>query len=185
MVRLQIMPYLDTSGVLMGLAIAAVVIALFAYRWFTRGESVKMRAEIRQELDSLRGTIEALPAQLESARLSQTANVEEGPLAPESLRQWLGELDAALSDVTLIRSQLAAADTDFQHLSDMELEFKLMELLALSMRASSIAEKYRTPTSADDGDRDLHDGDRDLHMDEPGLLSKAATAIIQATAITR
>jgi hypothetical protein len=132
------------APVVIAVVIVGAVLAYLAYlahrRWKDR--RVDLRSELLKELESLRAVIEALPAQLDSAKRSRTAAAEAGLLNSEAMQQWLGELDIDLLEVKLLESQLPATDTEYTGLSDMELDVRLLEIFGLSLRADSLADKY-------------------------------------------
>ena len=149
----------NTSAIIAA-AVAGALIAYAAYRGSTKRKAQKwsaldLRAELRAEQESLRTAIEALPAQIDRARQSRAATAQAtANTGPEGLKQWLHELDLDLSEAELLRSQLSGAESDHQALSEMDAEIKLVEVLALSLRASTLADKYRTSsgTVADDAE---------------------------------
>jgi hypothetical protein len=103
-----------------------------------------LRTEVCKEREALCSVVEALPEQLESAKRSRIAAVRtRGPSSLEATRQWLGELELDLAEAKLLESQLPAADTDSADHSGMELDLQLAEILALSIRANRLADKYR------------------------------------------
>jgi hypothetical protein len=121
------------------LVVAGVAIVYFAIRLFAkrvRRDQRHLRAEVREERDALLCMIEGLPQQLESAKRSRMA------VAPQ---QWLDEMEADLAEAKLMGSQLPAADTEDADRSGMDLDIKLAEILALSIRAIRIADKYGLP----------------------------------------
>jgi len=93
-----------------------------------------LRSEVFEERESLRAVIETLPAQLELAKQSPEGGAE-------SIRQRLSELEVDLLEAKLLGVELP--DIDYADLSAGELELRLIEILALSMRANALAEKYR------------------------------------------
>ncbi len=124
------MPIFSDSLAVVALA-AAVLIAYAVYRRalnrrFTERNMHDLSAELRAEQESLRAIIEALPAQIELAKRYRRAPA----------------LDHDTSEVELLRSQLSAIDSGDMSLSDVDMEIKLVEVLALSLRASALAEKY-------------------------------------------
>jgi hypothetical protein len=116
--------------------------------------------EVCKEREALCSVIEALPEHLESAKRSRIAAVRtRGPSSLEATRQWLGELDVDLAEAKLLESQLPATDTDDTDYSGMDLDIQLTEILALSIRANRLADKYRralteAETSQDDSSRE-------------------------------
>ena len=120
----------------------------------------KLRTEVCKEREALGSVIEALPAQLEAAKRSRIAALRtRGPSRLEATRQWLGELELDLAEAKQLQSQLTATvDIDGTDHSEMELNIQLAEILALSIRAIRIADKYRravteAETSQDDSSR--------------------------------
>jgi hypothetical protein len=104
----------------------------------------KLRAEVCKEREALCSVVEALPEQLESAKRSRIAALRtRGPSSLEATRQWLGELELDLAEAKQLESQLTAVDTDSTDQSGMELDLQLAEILALSIRANRLVDKYR------------------------------------------
>jgi hypothetical protein len=140
--------------VVIAVAIASTLLAYAAYRRW-KGPGTDLRAELREELESLRAAIEALPAKLDLAKRSRTAAAEAtGHVKSAAMQKWLSELEIDLLEVKLLESQLPAADTDYADLSDLELDIRLVEILGLSFRADGLADKYRLPLPADDRERE-------------------------------
>lgn len=103
-----------------------------------------LHSEVGKEREALRSTVEALPEQLEEAKRSQIAAAKiRGPSGREAMQHWLSEFDVDLAEATLLGSQLPAADTEDMDHSPMELDIRLAEILALSIRANRLADKYR------------------------------------------
>jgi hypothetical protein len=154
------MSNLHNIPAVLAVAVAGSLVAYAAYRRSAKRTAQKrtagdLRSELRAERESLRAALEALPAQLGLAKRSRTAAAHAaGNTAPEGLQQWLRELDLDLSEVELLNSQVPAADADIQSLSDMDMEVRLVEVLALSLRASTLAEKYRASMSVQETDRE-------------------------------
>jgi hypothetical protein len=154
----------NTSAIIAA-AVTGALLAYAAYRGSTKRKAQKwsaldLRAELRAEQESLRAAIEALPAQIDLARRSRAATAHAtANTGPEGLQQWLHELDLDSSEAELLRSQLSEAESDHKALSDMDAEIKLVEVLALSLRASTLADKYRTSsgTVADDAEAPLQE----------------------------
>jgi hypothetical protein len=105
--------------------------------------------------------VEALPEQLEAVKRARVAAAKiRGSSGREALQHWLGEFEVDLAEATLLGSQLPAADTEDMDHSAMELDMKLAEILALSIRANRLADKYRraacepapNPDAADESD---------------------------------
>src|SRR5580692_712093 len=104
----------------------------------------KLRTELCKEREALCSVVEALPEQLESAKRSRIAALRtRGPSSLEATRQWLGELELDLAEAKQLESQMTAADTDSTDHSGMELDLQLAEILALSIRANRLVDKYR------------------------------------------
>jgi hypothetical protein len=156
------MSSLHNIPAVLAVAVAGALVAYGAYRRSAKRTAQKrtshdLRSEIRAEQESLRAALEALPAQIGLAKRSRTAAAHAAEnAAPEGLQQWLCELDLDLSEVELLKSQLSGADADTKSLSDMDMdmEIRLVEVLALSLRASALAEKYRTSISVQETDRE-------------------------------
>lgn len=116
---------------LAGAALPYLVWRLYANR--ARGDRRELSAEIGRECASLRGVVEALPELLESAR-----------------RLRVGcELEEDLAEARLLKSQLPEADADSADGAGMDLDIKLAEILALSIRANRLSDKYRGAASED------------------------------------
>ena len=119
-----------------------------------------LRTELCKEREALCSVVEALPEQLESAKRSRIAALRtRGPSSLEATRQWLGELELDLAEAKQLESQMTAADTDSTDHSGMELDLQLAEILALSIRANRLVDKYRraateAQTSQDDSRRE-------------------------------
>jgi hypothetical protein len=94
------------------------------------------------------------------------------------LQQWLDELDLDSSEVELLRSQLSAVDSGDMSLSDVDMEMKLVEVLALSLRATALAEKYRASIPERDSDlreTDLRERDLETFADDADALRREAS----------
>jgi hypothetical protein len=129
-------------------------------------------AELRAEQESLRATIEVLRAKIDLAKRSRAAFHAAGNTGPQALQNWLGELDHDLSEVDLLKSQLSAADSDDESLSDMDVDIKLVEVLALSLRASELADKYNDSIFLQEMDRE--EIDRETLTDDAEALIREA-----------
>lgn len=137
--------------------VVGVLITYTAYHRSIYRRTIKRRtqdlgAELRAEQASLRAVIEALPGQIDLARRSRTA-AAAAPGA-EGLQRWLAELDRDLSEVELLRSQIPTSDSGDRSLSDVDTEIQLVEVLALSLRASALAEKCRASIAVRAADRE-------------------------------
>jgi replicative superfamily II helicase len=130
---------LSVQTMTVSVAIAGAVIAYAAYRRFTKAGHYDLRGEVCAERESLRSVIEALPAQLERAGV--VADESTSPLRSDSMRQRLSELEVDLLEAKLLGSELP--DIDYTDLSAAELELRLVEILAMSVRANALADKYR------------------------------------------
>jgi hypothetical protein len=164
-------------------AVAGALVAYSAYRRSARRTAQKrnsrdLRSEIRAEQESLRAALETLPAQIGLAKRFRTAT------APEGLQQWLCELDLDLSEVELLKSQLPAVDADIQSLSDMDVDLRLVEVLALSLRANALAEKYRASISVQETDRESLTDDADALTREASQysLNNSRSSIVESAA---
>src|ERR1700675_1282476 len=120
-------------------AIGYVVYRICAHR--ARRDTGKLHAEVCTERESLRCVIEALPDQLESARLAVVRAA--GRSGPEATQHWLGGKKVDLGEEKLLGSQLPAEEIDDTDRSGMASDIKLAEILALSIRANRLAHKYR------------------------------------------
>lgn len=162
------MSILPTIPAVLAVAAIGALIAYTGYRRSTGRSKHDMRRDLLDELASLRAAVEALPALIDLAKRSRKAAAHaEGNTATEGLHQWLGQLDLDLREAELLRSQLSAADAD-KTLSDMEVEVKLVEVLAMSLRASTLADKYRASIS-------VHETDRDSLTEEADALIREAS----------
>ncbi len=154
------MSNLHNLSAVLAVGVAGSLIAYGAYRRAAKRMAQKrtagdLRSELRVEQESLWAALETLPAQIYLAKRSRTAAAHAaGNTAPGGLQQWLCELDLDLSEVELLKSQLSAVDADIQPLSGMDLEIRLVEVLALSLRASALAEKYPASISVPGADRE-------------------------------
>jgi hypothetical protein len=131
-------------------AMAYLVYRISAHRSAQRASRNRrdLHGEVGEELAALRCTVEALPEQLEAAKRSRLAAAKiRGQSGREAMQHWLSELEADLEEAKLLDSQLPAADTEDMDHSDMELDIKLAEILALSIRANRLADKYRRAPS--------------------------------------
>ena len=175
------MPIFSASPAVVAVAVAALI-AYAAYRRIINRRSIERRthdlgAELRAEQESLRAMIEALAAQIDLAKRSRTAPAH-APGNTERLQQWLDELDLDSSEVELLRSQLSAVDSGDMSLSDVDMEMKLVEVLALSLRATALAEKYRASIPERDTDlreRDLRETDLETFADDTDALRREAS----------
>jgi len=164
------MPIFSNSPAVVAVAAvaAAVLIAYAVYRRSIKRRSIERRthdlgAELRAEEGSLRAMLEALPAQIDLAKRSRTAPAHAQGNT-EGLQQWLGELELDSSEVELLRSQLSSLDSGDLSLSDVDAEIRLVEVLALSLRASALAEKYRA--SIPERKTDLRETDRETFTND-------------------
>jgi len=171
------------SDALAVLAVAAAgLIAYAVYRRSINRRSIERRmhdlgAELRAERESLRAMVEALPAQIDLAKRYRRAPAHARG-NNEGLQQWLDELDLDSSEVELLRSQLSTIDSGDMPLSDVDMEIRLVEVLALSLRASALAEKYRASIPERDTDlreRDLRETDLETFADEAEALRREAS----------
>ncbi len=175
------MPNLHNIPAVLAVALAGALIAYAAYRRSAKRTAQKrtatdLRAELRAEQESLRAAVEALPAQIDLAKRTRVAAAHAaGDAASEGLQQWLCELDVDLAEAELLKSQLPAADADYKPLSDMEVEIELVEVLALSLRANPLTEKYRASISDPDASISVDDTGREVFTeDAEALLPKAS-----------
>ncbi len=117
---------------LSALAIAGVLIATVAWRRPTPRHALDLRSEVRAEQASLQTALDSLRTRMDPSTHSRTASAE---------------LDLDLSEAESLRSEVAAADSDFKGLSDMEVEIKLVQILSLSLRAGILTDKYPEPVA--------------------------------------
>jgi len=182
------MPSLHNIPAIAAAAVAGALIAYATYRRSAKRMAQErtagdLRSELRAEQESLRAALEALPAQLGLAKRSRTAAAHAaGNTAPEGLQQWLCELDLDLSEVALLKSQVSATDADIQSLSDMNVEIRLVEVLALSLRASALAEKYRASISVQEMNRESRNDDAEAPIREaPQYSLNSRSSIVEST----
>ena len=176
------MPILPSMPAVLAVAAVGALIAYTGYRRSTRRKKHDMRTELRDEQASLRAAVEALPAQIDLAKRSRKSAADaEGNTATEGLHEWLGQLDLDLSEAELLRSQLSAADAD-KPLSDMDVEVKLVEVLAMSLRASALAEKYRASISVHETDRASRTEDAEAQIQEAPQysLGKSGSSVVES-----
>jgi hypothetical protein len=162
------MSTLSFQSIPIRLAVGGAAIVYFAIRVFAkrvRRDKRHLRAEVREERDALRCMIEALPEQLESAKRAKMA---------VATQQWLDEMEADLAEAKLMGSQLPAADTEDADHSGMDLDIKLAEILALSIRVNRIADKYGLPLT--------EEHPAGLGADAESLFEQAASLPAQARA---
>jgi hypothetical protein len=149
------------------IAILGALLAYTAYRR-RRGQRLDPRSELREVQEYLRAAMQALPAQLDLAKRLRTAATEATEsLESEATQQWLSELDSDSLEFKMLESHLPAAYAGDSDLSETELDIRLVELLALSLRVDRLADKYRVPPSADERDCESP-------TDRAGLLSDPA-----------
>ena len=137
---------LSVQTITVSLAVIGALSAYAGYGKFRRSRCRDLRGEVYEERESLRSVIEALPAQLEQAKRSTAGG-------PESIRQRLSELEVDLLEAKLLGVELP--DIDYADLSAGELELRLVEVLALSIRANALADKYRTESDDEAGPGDI------------------------------
>lgn len=148
------MPTLPNIPAILIVAAGGALIAYVTYRVSTRRKVEDLRTELRAEQELLRAAIETLPAQIESAKRSRTAAARAAGAGLEGLQQWFRELELDLSEVELLSSQVPAADSDYESSSDLDVDIKLVEVLALSLRVNALVEKYRASISIQETDRE-------------------------------
>jgi len=176
------MPNLHNIPAVLAVAVTGALIAYAAYRRLAKRTAQKrtahdLRRELRAEHESLRAALEALPAQIDLAKRFRVAAAHAaGNPASEGLQQWLCELDLDLAEAELLRSQLPAADADdYKALSDMDVEIELVEVLALSLRASPLTEKYRASISGSDASISVQETDGGSLTDDAEALLPAGS----------
>ena len=125
---------LSLQTITVSLAVAGALSAYGAYGKFKKSRYRDLRAELCEERESLRSVIESLPGQLQQVQRSPTAGAE-------SVRQRLSELEVDLLEAKLLGVEMP--EIDYADLSAGELELRLVEILALSIRANALADKYR------------------------------------------
>jgi hypothetical protein len=124
---------LSLQSMMVAAAIGGALLVYAAYGRFKKNRSADLQSEVCEERESLRAVIESLPARMELAMQSPEGSAE-------SIRQRLSELEIDLLEAKLLGVELP--DIDYVDLSAGELELRLVEILALSMRADALAEKY-------------------------------------------
>jgi hypothetical protein len=176
------MSSLHNIPAVLALAVAGALVGYAAYRRSAKRTAQKrtagdLRSELRAEQESLRAAVEALPAQIDLAKRFRVAAAHAaGNPASEGLQQWLCELDLDLAEAELLRSQLPAADADdYKALSDMDVEIELVEVLALSLRASPLTEKYRASISGSDASISVQETDGGSLTDDAEALLPAGS----------
>ena len=170
------MPSLLNMPTVLAAGFAGILMVYAVYRRFTKRTAHDLRSEVRAEQEAVRATIEALPAQIDRAKRSLAADAT-GNTGAEGLQQGLSELDLDLSEAELLRSQLSAAESEHKVLSDMEVEIKLVEVLGLSLRASTLADKYRASVAVQEADAES------LTDDVEALLQETARHSIQRSSV--
>ncbi len=134
-------------------ALGCALIAYLAYRRVPRSREVDLKGEVAKERDSLCCVVDTLPGLMERAKQSRiTIADSQGLLGSQAMRQWLGELEVDVAEGRLLSSQVPAVDFEPAAHSVMELDIRLVEILGLSIRANSLADKYRLSLSSDDAD---------------------------------
>ena len=180
---------LSLHSIAIPIAIAVAALGYFVFRTcmhrarLARHEQYtdNLRTEVCKEREALGSVIEALPAQLEAAKRSRIAALRtRGPSRLEATRQWLSELELDLAEAKQLQSQLTATvDIDGTDHSEMELNIQLAEILALSIRAIRIADKYRRAvTEAETSQDDASGGS----LDAESLFDTTASLPAQARA---
>jgi hypothetical protein len=161
-------------------AMAYVVYRISAHRSMHRAwrDQSDLRSEVGTEREALRSTVEALPEQLEAAKCSRIAAAKiRGPSGPEAMQRWLSEFEADLMEAKLLGSQLPAADAEDMDHMGMELDIQLAEILALSIRANRLADKYRRAACEPAPSADVAEA-----SDEESLFEQAASIPAQVRA---
>ena len=182
------MASLHNIPAVLAVAVAGALIGYAAFRRSAKRMAQErsagdLRSELCAEQESLRAAIEALREQMGLAKRARTAAARAaGNIGPEALQQWLCELDLDLSEVELLKSQLSAADADTKSLSDMDVEIRLVEVLALSLRASALAEKYRASILVQETDRESLTDDAEALIREASQysLNNSRSSIVES-----
>jgi len=148
MAKIPIVPLFVALPVVSGL------IAYLVYRRSTKVAIFDLRAELHAERAALRADLAALAKQLDAAkRLLGEPDQASGALPSEGLQPRRSELQSDYEEAALLESQAPLADTDFAGLSDMALEIRLVEILALSLRVNALSEKYPAARPFEEADR--------------------------------
>jgi hypothetical protein len=141
------MPILSNISVVVAFAAAGALISFAAYRRAAKRKANHVRAELRAEQQLLCAAIESLRTTIDMAKQSWSAGADAAITGTGELPQWLQELDFELSELELSRSQLPAGDSDSEPLSDIDVDIKLVDVLALSLRVNTLADQYRDSIS--------------------------------------
>jgi hypothetical protein len=164
---------LSSHSIAIPIAIAtAAAIAYFVYRISVHRSAhraLRSRHDLHNEVDNereaLRSTVEALPELLEAAKRSRIGAAK------------LSELETDLVEARLLGSQLPAAGSEEMDYSGMELDIQLSEILALSIRANRLADKYRRVAP-----EPVQRADAAEESDAESLFEQAASIPAQARA---
>jgi hypothetical protein len=178
---------LSLHGIAVPIAVSSAALAYLAYRVYAhrvRRAQHELYTEVCNEREALCHVVETLPEQLESAKRWRIAGLRtRGPSGLEATRQWLEELERDLAEVILLRSQLPAAEVDGADQSEMELDIRLAEILALAIRANRLADKYRELAELRSSQDFAAEQSLDEEaLDEESLLDQAASLSAQARA---
>jgi hypothetical protein len=163
---------LSLQSMMVAAAIGGALLVYAAYGRFKKNRSADLQSEVCEERESLRAVIESLPARMELAMQSPEGSAE-------SIRQRLSELEIDLLEAKLLGVELP--DIDYVDLSAGELELRLIEILALSMRADALAEKYGVSSENEEPEAleppenaELADAVRSAH---PAMLLAAPSSV--------
>jgi hypothetical protein len=146
------MPTFSNLPVVLAVAAAGALVAYAAYRRAARRATKRkahdLRAELHAEHQSMCAAIEGLRTKIDMAKRSPSVAVHAAAnTGPGELQQLLCELDLELSEMELSRSRLTAIHSDYESLSDMDVDINLVEVLALSLRVNALADRYRASMS--------------------------------------
>jgi hypothetical protein len=169
----MIMPISFNIPIALTLAAAGTFVALTAYRRGAKRRAPDVRTELRAEQELLCTAIAELRTKIDIAKRSWSGG---------ALPQWLNELDADLSELQLSRSRLPAGDSDYESLSDMDVDMKLVDVFAMSMRLNALADRYGDSISAVETDCETLDEGAEAQMLEapPYSIRKSTAPIVES-----
>jgi hypothetical protein len=176
------MPILSNIPAVLAFAAAGALISFAAYRRAAKRRALDVRAELRAEQQLLCTTIESLRTKIDMAKQSWSSGVDAASTGTGGLPQWLHELDFDLSELQLSTFQLPAGDSDYESLSDMDVDIKLVDVLALSLRVNTLADRYRDSISVGETVCETFDDDAEALMLEAPQYSigKSPAPIVES-----
>jgi len=128
---------------------------IIAYRRIGSMKALDLRIELQKQLQVVRRLIEGLPMLMIEAQQSRARVLSTGRGGGTgALLAWRTQAD--IDDVATkgLALELPPEDAKFSELSVSELENKLLDIHALSLRANSIADRYRASLVKDDATRE-------------------------------